>query len=103
MKKKFIEITYDFNILISEVQESTGVFNACDMLALQRRNRAIIALRKSLSIQKEILRRCSYKNDNFIEHMSEYGTLKEALEEYNKVYFEEKEKLKEFLQLDISR
>lgn len=103
MKKKFIEIAYDFNILVSEVQESTGVFNTCDMLALQRRNRAIIALRKSLSIQKEILRRCSYKNDDFIEHMSEYGTLKEALEEYNKVYLEEKEKLKEFLQLDISR
>ena len=103
MKKKFIEIAYDFNILISEVQESTGVFNTCDMLALQRRNRAIIALRKVLSVQKEILLRCSLKNEDFIEHMSEYGSLKEALEEYNKIYNEEKEKLKEFLQLNISR
>ncbi|MGL4452442.1 MAG: hypothetical protein ACRCTZ_14855 [Sarcina sp.] len=103
MKKKFIQIAYDFNVLISEVQESTGVFNTCDMLALQRRNRAIVALRKSLSIQKEILRRCSYKNEDFIEHMSEYGTLKEALEEYNNIYLEEKQKLKEFLQLDLCR
>lgn len=103
MKKKFIEIAYDFNILISEVQESTGVFNTCDMLALQRRNRAIIALRKVLSVQKEILRRCSLKNEDFIEHMSEYGSLKEALEEYNEIYNEEKEKLKEFLQLGLSK
>ncbi|MGL5726025.1 hypothetical protein [Cetobacterium sp.] len=103
MKKKFIDIAYDFNVLIIEVQESTGVFNNCDMLSLQRRNRAIIALSKSLSVQQEILRRCALKNEDFIEHMSEYGTLKEALKEYNKVYLEEKEKLKEFLQLDLCR
>lgn len=103
MKKKFIEIAYDFNVLICEVQESTGIFNNCDMLALQRRNRAIIALRKSLAIQREILLRCSLKNDLFIEKMSEYGSLKEAIKEYEEIYKKEKENLKEFLQLNLSR
>lgn len=103
MKKKFIKIAYDFNILISEVILSTDIFNNCDMSALQRRSRAINSLGKSITIQKEILLRCSLKNELFIERMSEYGTLKEALEEYNKFYNEEKEKLKEFLQLGLSK
>lgn len=103
MKKKFIEIAYDFNILISEVIISTDIFNNCDMSALQRRSRAIKSLGKCMTIQKEILLRCSLKNNLFAEYMNEYGSLKEALEEYNKIYIEEKEKLKEFLQLNISR
>lgn len=103
MKKRFIEIAYDFNVLISEVIVSTDIFNNCDMSALQRRSRAINSLSKCITIQKEILLRCSLKNDLFIEKMSEYGSLKEALKEYEKIYKEEKENLKEFLQLNLSR
>ncbi|MGL4792389.1 MAG: hypothetical protein ACRC23_01485 [Aeromonas jandaei] len=103
MKKKFISIAHDFNVLIAEVISSTGVFNPCDMMALQRRDRAMIALGRCIAIQREILLRCSLNQQLFKECISEYGTIDDALNEYEAMYGEEKEKLKEFLQLDIAR